>query len=162
MAKPIIKKTIAEVSEDTLKIQEFLMKCKAGEEISYDKLQHETGVEMDNSGKQKITSALRRAKLEHSTIRGYGIKLADAKSTMPILSNKVIKIDRAVRRAEKTHKNLEIQFFSSLNKDEQQKVLYIGAVFGAIRVAAENGRVIYGKITKNISNSSVNIPIPKI
>lgn len=161
MAKPI-RHSIAEVSEKTLRLQEYLNNIKPGEVLSYIKITNEAGINMDEEGKQKLRSALRRAKIEYSTIPKYGIKLADSESTMPILSNKIIKINRAVQRAERTHKNLEEQFFSSLSKDEQQKVLYIGAVFGAIRVAAENGRVIYGKSTKQISSSSINIPIPKI
>lgn len=152
-------RTIAEVSDETIRIQQFLEQQKPGTELSYLKIHNETGINMDEKGKQRLRSALKRAKLEYSTIQGSGIKLADSKSTMPILTGKILKIDRAVKRAEKTHKNLEEKFFSSLSKDEQQKILYVGAVFGAIRVAAENGKVIYSK-TKQVSNN-VSIPVPK-
>ena len=152
-------RTIGELSENTLKIQNYLEEQEVGTELSYKNIEHNTKVKMDLNGKANLRTALKRGKIEYSTIQGYGIKLADADSTMKILSQKTIKIDRAVKRAEKSHKNLQEQFFESLDEQHQKELLYIGAVFGAIRVAAENGKVIYSKKTKKITNS-INIPIP--
>jgi len=153
-------RTIGELSEDTLSIQSYLQKQKSGKKLSYANIEHETGVSMDNNGKSKLRTALKRAKIEFSCIPKYGLKLADAGSTMNILSSKTIKIDRAVKRAEKSHKNLQEQFFESLDEIHQKELLYVGAVFGAIRVAADNGKLIYRKKIKKFSNS-INIPIPK-
>ena len=154
-------RTIGELSKDTLSIQSYLEDQDQGTELSYKNIEHFSKVKMDLNGKSKLRTALKRAKIEYSCIPKYGIKLADAKSTMNILSQKTIKIDRAVRRAEKSHKNLQEQFFESLDEVHQKELLYIGAVFGAIRVAAENGKVIYSKKTKKISHS-INIPIPRL
>lgn len=150
--------TIAEISEETIKLQMYIESKQHGEELSFDRIAHDTGVVMDERNKQKLRVALKRAKREYSAIINYGIKLADSHSTMGLLTNKLVKIDRAVRRGERTQKNLQEQFFSSLNTQEQKEILYIGAVFGAIRVAAENGKVIYSK--RNIKEIE-NIPIPK-
>lgn len=154
-------KTIAEVSEDTLKLQAYLEKQKNGAELSYMRIEHDTGVVMDSRGKGYLRTALRRAKLESSTERNVGIVLADSKNAMGIIVNKLQKIDRTVKRGEKTHKNIQEQFFHSLTPEKQREILYIGAVFGAIRVAAENGKVIYSKKPREIS-TNITIPMPDI
>lgn len=151
-------RTIAEVSEQTLKIEAFLRDQKKGTRLSYDYIQHRTGVIMDKRGKQYLRTALRRAGLESATEKGYGIVLADEENAMAIVANRLKKIDRTVHRGEKTHKTIQQQFFDSLPQDKQKEILYIGAVFGAIRVAAENGRVVYSNKPKQVK-SSINIPV---
>lgn len=156
-----INKTIPQVSENTLKIQAYLENQKPGARVSYAAIGHATGVVMDDRGKSYLRSALHRAKLEYGCIQKYGIELADPKNAMSIVGHKLQKIDRSVRRGERTHKNIQEQFFSSLPVDKQREILYIGAVFGAIRVAADNGKVIYIQKQKDVA-SSINIPIPKM
>ena len=154
-------KTIQEVSKETIIIQEFIKKQSHGTELSYNSIEHETGVKMNEKGKSYLRSALRREKREYSCKRGYGIVLADANSTMPILMNKMTKIDKAVKRASKSQKNLQSEFFSSLSEDQQKEILFVGAVFGAIRVASENGKIMYTKRHITQDNGSINVPIPK-
>lgn len=154
-------RTIAQVSESTLILQTYLEGKKDGAQLSYSQIGNETGVRMNDAGKSYLRTALKRAKKEYSTIRKYGIKLADKDTAMGIVTHKLEKIDRSIKRGEKTHKNIQSQFFDSLSQNEQREILYLGAVFGAIRVAANNGKIVYLKQPKNIG-SSVNIPIPKI
>ena len=61
-------RTIGELSQETLSIQKYLEDQKVGTELSYANIQHETGVKMDNKGKNKLRTALKRAKIEYSTI----------------------------------------------------------------------------------------------
>jgi hypothetical protein len=156
------RNVIAQISEDSLKIEDFLSGKSAGESISYDEISHSSGVEMNLRGKNLLRTTLKRLRFEYSPIRGYGIRLADASLVMPILSDRITKIDRAVKRAGKCQQNLQVQFFNYLTLEEQRQVLFAGAVFGAIRIAAENGRMLYGKKTKTDVVRSVKIPIPKI
>jgi len=155
------KTTIPQVSEKTLKLQAYISECKEGDELAFMKIVHDTGVRMDSKGKQYLRTAFKRAKLIYSSLRGYGVKVAESSDTMPILVNRLSKIDKAVKRADKTQKTLQAQFFESLTPYEQKEILYIGAVFGAIRVAAENGKLVYRK-SNEISRSSINIPIPNM
>lgn len=156
-------KTIPQVSQETLILQNYLVeKCKEGEEISFARIQNDTKVKMDSKGKQYLRTAFKRAKLIYLSIRGYGIKIAESSDTMPILVNKLGRIDKAVKRADKTQKTLQSKFFDSLEPHEQKEILYIGAVFGAIRVAADNGKLIYQKTKNKMSESTMNIPIPQL
>lgn len=154
-----INNTIAKVSKDTLKIQSFLEELEAGEYVSYSDIEYKTKVRMDTKGKSYLRTALKRAKIEYSPVMGKGIKLADSKTTMGLVVNRLNKIDRTVKRAEKTQQNLQTQFFESLEPQEQKQLLYIGAVFGAIRVSAENGKLLYQ--SKNNIKQQISIPLPE-
>ena len=156
-----MKRTVAKVSEKTLKIEAYLKTFQPGEELSFIALEVGSGVKMDTKGKGYLRTALKRAKLEYSPIHGEGIKLANPEMTMPILINKLTKVDRAVKRADKSHKNLQTKFFASLTKTEQNQLLYVGAVFGAIRVAAENGKLIYSGKNKMSNAETLQIPVPR-
>ena len=152
------QKSIPEISEDSLILTDYLRAQKPGQILSYHKIGNDTKVTMNNKGKQILRRALKRANLEYSCIKGQGIKIAEAEDTMPIVINKLTKIDKAVKRAEKTHKNLYSKFFDELDEKEQKQLLYIGAAFGAIRLASENGKMIYSS-RKEISHS-IEIPLP--
>jgi len=153
-------RTIAKVSDNTLKLQSIMENFHPGDELSFNNIEHDSGVKMNERGKQYLRTACKRAKIEYSSIRGVGIKLADPRTTMQILSHRLIKVDNSVKRADKSHKNLQEKFFSQLTIKEQKDRLYIGSVFGAIRAASNNAKLIYGKNIKKI-NFSVEIPIPK-
>lgn len=151
--------TIAAVSEKTLKIQAFLEQCAPGTELSFLTIENRTGVVMNEKGKQYLRRALKRAKIEYSPDIGRGIKLANPENTMPIVIDRLKRIDNTVKRAEKTQKNLQEQFFEQLSPQEQKQLLFVGAAFGAIRVAAENGKLLYQ--TKNKMQKVIEIPIPQ-
>uniref|UniRef100_A0A6M3L492 Uncharacterized protein n=1 Tax=viral metagenome TaxID=1070528 RepID=A0A6M3L492_9ZZZZ len=152
------------LSEETLKLQQYITTQEDGTELSYLEIEQATGIDMNERGKQILRRGIKRARREYSTIRGYGIKLACPETTLPILSGKIIKIDRCVKRAEKTHHTLQEQFFSQLSPEEQKQILFAGAVFGAIRIAAENGKLIYKR--KNAEEAQkyneIKIALPDI
>jgi hypothetical protein len=155
-------RTIAEISEETLKLETYIGTKKDGDELSFFQIETETKIKMNERGKNFLRTALKRAKREYSSIHGHGIKLANASLVVPILSHKFKKIDRAVHRADKSHRNLQEQFFDQLDPVHQKQVLFAGAVFGAIRIAAQNGKLIYKKETKNANDNGIKIQIPKI
>lgn len=153
-------RTIAKISEETLKVQSFIESQKDGAELSFEKIAYETGVKMDTRGRGYLRTAIKRTRKEYSSIPKYGIKLADKDSAMPILLNKLTKIDRAVKRGSKSRDNIQEHFYRELDETTQKELLYIGAVFGAIRIAADNGKIMYSK-NKKMSDASLNIQIPK-
>lgn len=156
------KRIIAQVSDETLRLQALVSGLSPGDQISYVDIQKRSGVSMDGDGKGKLRVAVKRAGLISSCVRGWGIQMASAKSVMPILSQKVRGIDRAVRRADRTHSSLQEQFFASLTPEEQKNVLFCGAIFGAIRVAASNGRLLYSKKRGTADlQTMIRIPLPK-
>jgi len=79
---------------------------------------------------------------------------------MPILSTRISRIDRAVKRGDRSQRILQEQFFNSLSAEEQKQILFAGAVFGAIRLAADQGRQLYKK--RESLSATVHIELPKL
>jgi hypothetical protein len=152
-----MKKTIGELSEETLKLIDFLQGQENGAVLDYLDIQAKTSVFMDAKGKGTVRRALKHLRREYSSVRGFGIKLASSESVIPIISGRIRRIDKAVRRADKSQKLLQEQFFQSLSEVDQQKVLFAGAIFGAIRLAADEGRNIHRKA---VNAPIVHIPLP--
>jgi len=142
-------KTIAKISEESLKIVNYLEGIAHGETLSYDQIEKATGVKMDTKGRSYLRTAIKKLKREYSCIVGKGIELASAKSATNILVGRVVKIDNAVKRAEKTQTILVNNFYDQLQPIEQKQALFLGAVFGAIRVAAQNGKHYIQNATSN-------------
>lgn len=145
-------KTIAKVSDETLKIENVLQSLKPGEEITYQRLKELSGVTMDNKGKAYMRTAMNRLKLEYSPMFGLGVKLCDSNVATQFIGTKVVRIDKAVRRAEKTTKRVTNQFYNQLNEHDQKQVNFIGSVFAAIRVYSTNAKQIFKKPDVKVIN----------
>lgn len=137
--------TIAEVSKQTLKIENILKTSKPGEFITYRNLETVSGVRMDNRGKGYLRTALNRLKLEYSPVKGEGIQLCSPDNAIAIVSKRVVKIDNSVRRAEKTTKRVTSQFYDKLNEHEQRNVNYLSAVFASLRAYSKSATMFFKK-----------------
>jgi len=150
-------KTIAKISEDTIKLISYIESLSDGQFLKYSQIQGESGVNMDTAGKSYLRTACKRLKREYSCIKGIGIELASEKTANNIIVHSLVKIDRTVRRAEKKYNNLTVSFYEKLSPQEQKQINFIGAAFGAIRVAAENGKH-YIKRCEMQNNGNIKLP----
>lgn len=137
--------TIAEVSKDTLQIESYLKTLNPGQKVLYLTIQNETGVIMNLRGKQFMRSALNRLKLEYTCIHGQGIELCSPVNATGIIANKVIKIDKAVKRAGKTTKRVANQFYDQLSDSDKQHVNVVASIFGAIQGYSKNAKLLFKK-----------------
>lgn len=137
--------TIAEVSKETLKIENILKISKPGEFITYKNIEKISGVRMDNKGKSYLRTALNRLKFEYSPVKGEGIQLASPENAIAIVSKRVIKIDNSVKRAEKTTKRVTNQFYDKLTEHEQKNVNYLSAVFASLRAYSQSAKMFFKK-----------------
>lgn len=155
-------KTVAEKSKESVLLENFLGKQNPGAELSFLAIEAGSGVRMDADGKNCLRRALHRLRIEYTAIRGYGVTLANSSLVMPILTNRLTRIDSAVKRGDRTQKNLEEQFFKSLSDEQQKSVLFAGAIFGAIRLASRQGRYLYGKRREDAPVAmTLHIELPK-
>lgn len=145
--------TIAEVSKETLRIENVLKTCKPGEFLSYANITNLSGVKMDNRGKQFLRTALNRLKLEYSPVMGKGIELAGPMNAIGIVSKRVIKIDNSVKRAEKTTKRVTNQFYDQLGEHEQKNINYLGAVFASLRAYSQSAKTFFKRTEHKAINT---------
>lgn len=144
--------TIAEVSKQTLQIESVLKAAKPGDFITYKNLEVLSGVRMDNKGKGYMRTALNRLKLEYSPRMGEGIELASPENSISIVSKRVIKIDNSVKRAEKTTKRVQNQFYDKLTEHEQKNVNYLSAVFASLRAYSQSAKIFFKKNEQRVIN----------
>ena len=121
-------------------------------------IEQETGVPMDSRGKQMLRRAIMRTKLEYLAKRNIGCQLADSDTVMEILGHRVMAIDSRVIRADTSERLLQEQFFHSLSVEEQKGILFLGSVFGAIRLAAEQAKQIWGPERKELPSGNPIVP----
>lgn len=144
--------TIAEVSKETLLIEAYLKTLNPGEKVLYATIQKETGVPMNDRGKQFMRTALNRLHLEYTCIHGQGIELCSPVNATGIIAHKVIRIDKAVKRAGKTTKRVTTQFYDKLSDVDKQHVNVVASIFGALQGYAKNARLLFRKEPPKISN----------
>ncbi len=144
-------KTLAKISEESLILINYLKDIEHGQILSYQQIQQDTGVKMDTpAGKSYLRTACKRLHREYSCLRGVGIEMASSKTASTLVVGRLVKIDNAVKRGERTYNNVSLAFYNELPPEEQRQINFIGAAFGAIRVAAENGKY----YLKNISRAT--------
>ena len=150
--------TLAKISEESLTLVNYLKSVEHGQILSYQQIEQETGVKMNTpAGRSYLRTACKKLKREYSCIRGVGIKLASADTATTLIIGRLVRIDNAVKRGERTYNNVSVAFYNELEPAEQRQINFVGAAFGAIRVAAENGKY-YLKNAQKITASSPALP----
>lgn len=140
-----MKKTLPEVSKETLILENFLKEALSGETIKYETLEKVSGVTMDTKGKSYLRSALKKLKMPYESIPGIGMKLCCVDNAMNIVSHGIIKIDNSVKKAEKTTKQVRDISFDNLSKEEQERITFLTAWFGSVRAFSNSAKTLFGK-----------------
>lgn len=151
-------KTLAKISEESLTLIKYLEGVEHGQILSYQKIEQDTGVKMNTpEGRSYLRTACKRLRREYSCLRGVGIELASPKTATTLIVGRLVKIDNAVKRAERTYNNVSVAFYDELSQEEQRQINFVGAAFGAIRVASENGKY-YLRNAKKVESSNPALP----
>jgi len=151
--------TLAKISEESLTLINYLKDVEHGQILSYQQIEQDTGVKMNTpAGRSYLRTACKKLKREYSCLRGVGIKMASADTAMTLVVGRLVKIDNAVKRGERTYNNVSLGFYNELPPEQQKQINFVGAAFGAIRVAAENGKYYLKNIVKQ---TAVNPMLPE-
>lgn len=141
-------------TEETRRLKQYLSDLaarEAGNKISFERIQNDTGVTMNATGKNRLRTAAKAARVEFDAIKNYGIELAGPGNGIQIIGGRLARIDNAVVRAEKSAKNIIAQHAPQMTQEDQRTALFIGSVFGAIRAASENYKAMKkGRQTQHI------------
>lgn len=138
------KKSLHQCSEIYLKLLEFVSELPHGEMVLYSDIEHNLGVNMNRHNKDRLRMAIMRNNKEYTCLKGIGYRLASSDTSMPILADKLRGIDQKRRRADKAYKVIITTFLEQLTPQEQTRVLFYGSVLAAVKMAADNGRKLYG------------------
>jgi hypothetical protein len=141
-----MSRTIAEVSNDTLKIETVLKNSKTGDFLAYGILEDLSGVKMDNKGKGFLRTALKRLKLDYSPVRGEGIQLTDHNTASDAVVETVVKVDRAVKRGNKRVKNItKADYFSEIESVTKKDILCVSSMLETLANHSKGAKTFFQK-----------------
>ncbi len=152
-------RSVAKASEEYQQILAYVEQMPHGAIVRYDDIEALLGIPIGPAERKKLHRALMRAGREFSAIPNIGYQLADPRTAMPILVHRLVRIDHSVKRADRAQRIVQDEFYEQLTPEEQKQARFIGAVFGAFQVAAENGKKLYHKPRPQISGSAMIIDI---
>lgn len=155
-----MNQSVAKASDEYLKLFAYVNQQQPGALLKYDDIQTEVGIPMTLANRTKLRRAILRSGREYAAVPNVGYQLADAASAMPILVHHMSGIDNKVKRTERAQRVVEKDFYAEMPAEQQQGVRFLGSVFGAIRLAAENGRKLYDKPRPALSGGEATITIP--
>lgn len=123
-----------EVKVQTLK--EYFEAQPDGDELSWMRIEADTGIAMDLRGKGLARTALKKLRRPYEALRGQGLRLSSPESAIVIMGGKFGRIDNAVRRADRTRACLQDRHLAQMNQRDQSKMLTLAGFFGAVRAFA--------------------------
>jgi len=137
--------TLQQVTEETLKFEAVFSDAPLNQYFSYKELKERTGLIMNEQNKSYMRSALRRLKLPYEVRRGDGIILVGGENAVRIAAHTVIRVDNAVRKGEKTTKQITVKTYHLLNETEKKHISFLSALFGSIRSYSNNAKQIFSQ-----------------
>ena len=135
-----MKESIPERQAQLTKVAEFLTSLPDGEEVSWLRIESDTSVRMDSAGKALVRQALKRIKRPYAPVRGQGLQLSGPSNALTIMHGGFVRIDNAVRSADKTRAQLSTRHLEQLTPPDQQRMLMLAGFFGAVRTYAKEAR----------------------
>lgn len=135
-----MKASIPEREAQVAKLAEYFAGLPDGEEVLWIRIEADAGVKMSTTGKALARLALNKIKREYVPVRGDGIRLSSPDNAMEIMGGRFIRIDNAVRRADRTRSRIAERHFEHMTKQDQQKMLTLAGFFGAVRTFAKEAQ----------------------
>lgn len=141
--KDTIRPAIPEREASVAKLADYFAGMQDGEFISWLRIEADTGQPMvlTGPGRNDVRRALRRIKRPYEAVRGEGVRLSAPENAMTIVRGRFVRIDGAVRIADRTQRQLQERHLDKMNPAEQQKMIMLAGFFGAIRVMVKENTV---------------------
>jgi len=133
--------SIPEREKQVLQLIEYFRTVEDGAERSWLRIEADTEIVMDPLGRNLVRRALRKLKRPYEALRGEGVRMSAPESTLAIMGSRFGRIDRAVRRADRTRGQLVERHFDALDDPDKQRMLVLAGFFGAVRAFAREASV---------------------
>jgi len=139
MAKNMFKPSNPEREIQVAKLIAYFATFADGEEVSWIRIEHDTGYSMaiPGRGRDLVRYALRKLKRPYEAVRGTGVRLSAPASAVTILNGKFIRIDGAVKVAARTQNHLAKRHLEQMSGEDQRKMIIAAGFFGAVRTISK-------------------------
>lgn len=135
-------KSNAKTQEEIQTLVTYFEGMPDGEEILWIRIEADTHLSMDvrGPGRANARRALRLLKRPYEAIVGSGIRLSAPDSAMTIVRSRFVRIDGAVKVADRTQRELSTRHLEQMHADDKRRMLVAAGFFGAIRAFAKDAR----------------------
>lgn len=127
------------------RLVQYLNEQPDGQQLKWTQIASETGIQMGQCGRNMVRRALSKIKRPYVALVSIGVKLSDAETALPIVATKFVRIDNAVKRADRTQREVSARHLTQLDSDKQKRMLLLASFFGAVRAAATSYKDQYYK-----------------
>lgn len=135
------KRTNEKREEAIAKLAEYVTPMKDGEELPWIRIEADTGIKMDQDGRDLFRAALRRiGRQDYERQIGVGVRLSTADTTLQIMGAKVKSAYEAAKRVEKAGKRLEERHRDQFTAAQAQGLQLVRATIGALRAVVSSSR----------------------
>jgi len=124
--------------QDIASLRNFFEVQMDGDDVLWVKIEHETGVAMNEHGRALAREALRKLRRPYIPIRGDGIRLSAPDNALDIMGSRFKAIDRKVRHADTTRTQLSDRHMPAMDEVTQQKMNALAGFFGTVRAIAKS------------------------
>lgn len=130
-----MKKAIPEREADIARLRDYFAGMSDGEYVSWLRIESETGISMrfGGHGRGDVRRALRKLKRPYEAIRGDGVKLSAPDNAINIVRGRFVRIDGAVRVADRVQQQLRERHLDQMSVQDQRTMIMTAGFFGAIR-----------------------------
>lgn len=150
-------KTHKTENQDLIKLVSFFSDQSAGTELSYEQIQHDSGITMDVSGKALMRRAVKECGRVYKVKPGYGIWLDSKDNATEIVTIQTTRVRHTVEKTLTTIKILKPKYYNQLPKQEQQ-LMDLREGFVNMALAQDQGHKVYLPKRKELPGHEGEIP----
>lgn len=124
-----------EIEEKVALLVLFFEPLPDGEELSWGRITADTGIDMATAAKHRplVVRALKRLRRPYEAMRGYGIKLSSAETSLRMVKRGFVRIDNSVKHVDRVQKQLSARHLDQMSPTDQRRMIMAAGFFGAIR-----------------------------
>lgn len=137
----MIQKSIPEIEKQVVRLVEYFLSQPDGSELLWENIEIDTAIPMNQHGRSLVRRALKKIKRPYEPVRAVGIILSSPKNAMAIVGHKFVRIDNAVRRADRTRNEISVRHLDALEERDKAKMRVLAGFFGAVRAFAKEAKV---------------------
>ncbi len=135
-----IQKSIPAIEERVARLAVYFSALPDGTELTWKQIATDTSISMNQHGRGLVRRALKKLKRPYAAVRAVGVILSSPSNAMAIVGNRFVRIDNAVRRADRTRSELTVRHFDSMEERDKGKMLTLAGFFGAVRTFANEAK----------------------
>jgi len=118
----------------------FLDNVPPGATVLFEQIEQETGITMNQSGREKLRQALHSLERPYQPIHGKGIELLGVQNGLEIVHGKMNVVQKSIANAKRIHRLVDDQVGPALKPHERRSLGIVATALTAMELAGQEMR----------------------